>query len=176
MQEFLNPKAMLTPGVAGGMVMFLVNGLSVPFPELPPRYAALAISCVIAAIVVSADKLGWIQRGLYWVVNSLVIFVMGFGAASLGYEATAASASRGAGGYAVAAQRVETPSLVASAHAADDLKAAKPVGPAQPSAAEAEKLRLEVERLRLENERLIKAKEGAAKPPPQQQPGFFRKW
>jgi len=35
MKEFINPKSMLTPGLADSLMMFLVNGIAVPFPEIP---------------------------------------------------------------------------------------------------------------------------------------------
>jgi hypothetical protein len=44
MQDFLNPKSMLTPGVTRTFMMFLVNGLLGQFPELSPRFTALGIS------------------------------------------------------------------------------------------------------------------------------------
>src|SRR5438132_6638421 len=90
--EFLNPKSMTTPGLAGATIMFLVNGLSVPFPELSPRYAALGLSFAVGALVFKADGLKLGERFLYWVLNSLVIFVVGFGTASLAHKATATPA------------------------------------------------------------------------------------
>lgn len=93
MNEFLNPKSMVTPGVAGGVLTFLVNGLAQPFPEFEARYLALALSFVIGGIVIlSAARMKVAERVAYWVLNSLVIFVVGFGTNHLGREATLASA------------------------------------------------------------------------------------
>jgi hypothetical protein len=89
MNEFLNPKSMVTPGVAGGVLTFLVNGLAQPFPELPVRFMALALSFVIgAAVILSAAKMAIAERVAYWVLNSLIIFVVGFGTNHLGREVT----------------------------------------------------------------------------------------
>ena len=182
MKEFLNPKSMLTPGVAGGTMMFLVNGLSAPFPELPVRYVALALSFLIGAVVFNAANLKLVERAVYWVLNSLVIFVVGFGAASIGYEASRGPVASGA--TVPVAERVVPAWLVASAYAAEEpgmTKGGKPSGAAakkgvewsRAAAAEAEKLKVELEALRIENERLKKANKAADKPGAQQ---FFRKW
>ena len=52
MNDFLNPKSMRTPGVAGSLMMFLVNGLASQFPELPARYLALCLSFLLGSIVI----------------------------------------------------------------------------------------------------------------------------
>src|SRR6266404_600519 len=91
MDDFLNPKSMATPGVAGALIMFLVNGLSVPFPDLPARYMALGLSFVAGTVVFGAAKLGIVHRFAFWVLNSLIIFVVGYGSAALGHNATAAA-------------------------------------------------------------------------------------
>ncbi len=167
MNEFLNPKSMLTPGVAGATMMFLVNGLAQPFPELPERYVALALSFAIGTVAFSAKSIGLVQRGIFWVLNSLVIFVVGFGTANLGHEAVTRSAASGMSVFAV---------LVPVVHAADELQ--PPKAPKQPSAAAAKPAHVpqaaELEALRRENERLkAAAKEGVK---PDSQGTFFRKW
>ncbi|MDD2463564.1 MAG: hypothetical protein PHI97_06165 [Desulfobulbus sp.] len=97
MNEFLNPKSMLTPGVAGSLMMFLVNGIGCQFPELPMRYAALFLSFLIGSVVWFSELEGrapMVQKGIYWVLNSLVIFVVGFGTANLAADATAGAPSK----------------------------------------------------------------------------------
>ena len=92
MNEFLNPKSMLTPGVAGSLMMFLVNGIGCQFPELSMRYIALLLSFLIGSVVWFSELEGrapMLQKGIYWVLNSLVIFVVGFGTANLAADATA---------------------------------------------------------------------------------------
>ena len=86
MKDFINPKSMLTPGVAGSLMMFLVNGVTLQFPEIPIRFLALFLSFLIGAIVWASEtegKLAVVQKAIYWVLNSLIIFVVGFGAANL---------------------------------------------------------------------------------------------
>jgi len=92
MQEFINPKSMLTPGVAGSLMMFLVNGIAFQFPEISLRWLALSLSLLIGAIVWFSDTGGKsvvLQRAVYWILNSLVIFVVGFGTAHLATDVTA---------------------------------------------------------------------------------------
>ncbi len=190
MKEFLNPKSMVTPGVAGATMMFLVNGLSVPFPDLPARYVALGLSFMIGLLVVNAVKLKLLERGVYWVLNSLVIFVVGFGANSLGHDATTSSIAPRTGPSAAAVAW-----LIPAARASDDdhpsaaakpkLKpAAKPLHPdggaAGPVPAEGglrqenESQRLQIEQLKRENEALIQQKSPAPKASPER--SFFKKW
>jgi hypothetical protein len=172
MNEFLNPKSMLTPGVAGSLMMFLVNGIGVQFPELPMRYLALFLSFLIGSIVWFSDIRGrapMAQKGIYWVLNSLVIFVVGFGTANL-----AADASSGAPPKTPHALNLLSPT---SAHA--DQTA--------PTRAQVQALTDKLARERAENERLKEELEAAqcsqeaAPPPPApketpKQQQFFKRW
>src|SRR5919109_4759486 len=92
MNDFLNPKSMLTPGIAGSVTMFIVNGLAIPFPDLPSRYVALALSFALGALALHAAKMTLIERVAYWFVNSLIIFVVGFGTNHLARQASSSSA------------------------------------------------------------------------------------
>jgi hypothetical protein len=77
MNEFLNPKSMSTPGAAGALMMLMANALCSNFPECPFRYVALILSFAIGAVVFAASTMKVWERGIYWVVNSLIIFSMG---------------------------------------------------------------------------------------------------
>lgn len=87
MQDFLNPKSMLTPGLAGSLLMFLVNGIACQFPEIEPRYTALLLSFLIGGSLIMSTKMlvnaRIIEKSLYWVLNSIIIFVVGFGSANI---------------------------------------------------------------------------------------------
>ena len=95
MKEFINPKSMLTPGLAGSLMMFLVNGIAVPFPEIPSRYVALFLSFLIGASIIWFSEIEGksqvLQKAMYWVLNSLVILVVGFGATNLAADVTSAT-------------------------------------------------------------------------------------
>jgi hypothetical protein len=83
MKEFLNPKSMLTPGVAGAVTMLISNTLWFQF-ELPQKWTALTVSFLLGLIVVAADLPVW-QRLAYWVINSLIIFSVGAGTSAVGH-------------------------------------------------------------------------------------------
>jgi uncharacterized membrane protein YkvI len=86
--EFLNSKSMLTPGVAGAMVMLIANSLGQQF-DLPLRWTALVLAFVMGTIVF-ADKtaLAW-QRAILYLLNSLLIFSIAVGSNTLGKSVTA---------------------------------------------------------------------------------------
>ena len=185
MNDFLNPKSMLTPGVAGSLMMFLVNGIATQFPELPARYLALFLSFLLGSIVWFAEVEGrarMVQKAVYWVLNSLLIFVIGFGTTHLAAEATAGPAPAGA-------PHVGTLFAPARACAATGDGAA--VG-ALPPPAQLRELQDRLARERAENERLRRELEAATqcapestppppppapedrRPAPQEQ--FFKRW
>ncbi len=83
MDEFLNPKSMLTPGVAGSLTMTIANALALVFPTTPPASVALGVAFLIGLIVMNA-KLSLSQRLCFWVLNSLVIFSAAVGTNTLG--------------------------------------------------------------------------------------------
>lgn len=93
MNEFLNPKSMATPGAAGALMMLIANAVCNNFPEFPFRYVALGLSFVIGAVVFSASTMKIWERGIYWVVNSLIIFSMGVGATNIAANVAAKQAS-----------------------------------------------------------------------------------
>lgn len=173
MNEFLNPKSMLTPGVAGSLMMFLVNGIGCQFPELSMRYLALGISFLIGSVVWFSEIKGrapMVQKGIYWVLNSLVIFVVGFGTSNLAADATAGPHPPPQVGYFL---------MTTEAQAAGD-----DVTP--PTPAELQALNEKLARERAENERLQRElqqsqRQAAPSPPPQRpQPPpkeqFFKRW
>ena len=87
-KEFLNPKATLTPGIAGSLAMVAANGMWVGF-GLPQAWTALVVS-VLCAILLAAGAAAPIwQRVIYVVLNALVIFSVGLGTNGLGSRATA---------------------------------------------------------------------------------------
>jgi uncharacterized membrane protein len=83
MNEFLNPKSMMTPGVAGSLMMLLANTICAWFPEVTFRYVALFLSFVIGSVVLAAAGMKLWERGVYWCVNSLIIFSMGVGSSNI---------------------------------------------------------------------------------------------
>ena len=93
--EFLQPKAMLTPGIAGGVTMLIANALWVAF-SLPPRWTSLVLSFVVGLLVFVAKGgvPGW-QRAVYYVLNSLIIFSVSIGTNYVGVGLTQPPAQQG---------------------------------------------------------------------------------
>jgi len=85
--EFLNPKSMLTPGAAGSLTMLIANTLWFTF-SLPQRYSALAVSFLFALIVLAAHNLSLLQRLAFYVLNALIIFAVAIGTNAAGLAAT----------------------------------------------------------------------------------------
>jgi hypothetical protein len=96
-KDFLNPKSMLTPGIAGGITMLIGNTLWVQF-GLQPKWAGLVISFVLALLVFTTIEIVLWQRVAYWLLNSLIIFSVGLGANSLGATSVAGTKIGTSGG------------------------------------------------------------------------------
>src|SRR5438270_11070921 len=87
-EEFLQPKAMLTPGIAGGVTMLIANALWVAF-SLPPRWTALGLSFLLGLLVfVGTPRAPVWQRAVYYLLNSLIIFSVSIGTNSVGVGLT----------------------------------------------------------------------------------------
>jgi hypothetical protein len=89
MKEFLNAKSMATPGIAGAVAMLITNTLVQQF-ELPGKWIALGLSFLLGTLVFSDRSSAIWQRGLLYVLNSLIIFAMAVGTNATGRAATAA--------------------------------------------------------------------------------------
>jgi hypothetical protein len=98
MDEFLNPKSMLTPGVAGALSVMITGSLVSQF-GLPGSWTALVISFLIGTIVWLNQQVPILQRILFYVLNSLVIFSVAVGVNEAGRavsrEPVAVEQSRG---------------------------------------------------------------------------------
>lgn len=105
--DFLNPKSMLTPGLAGSMTMVITNALVTHFGASPP-HTALIISALFGAIVFAAVRTALWLRGVLYILNSLLIFSIALGTNQLGVNVATAS-----GPAAGAADAVDTPASAA---------------------------------------------------------------
>ena len=87
-EEFLQPKAMLTPGIAGGVTMLIANALWVAF-SLPPRWTSLVLSFLLGLLVfVATTRVPVWQRVVYYLLNSLIIFSVSIGTNYVGVGVT----------------------------------------------------------------------------------------
>ncbi len=85
MDDFLKPESMITPGVAGAITMTISNTLWLQF-GLQQRWSALALSFAFGALVFAATRMPVWQRGVYYVLNSLIIFSAAAGGNYIGYQ------------------------------------------------------------------------------------------
>ena len=83
MNEFLNPKSMVTPGAAGAMTMMIANTISLHFGS-QPAYYGLPLSFVFGLLVFITKEIQVWQRLIYYFINSLIIFSIGFGGGNIG--------------------------------------------------------------------------------------------
>jgi hypothetical protein len=85
-KEFLNPSSMLTPGLAGGMTMAITNVLSGQFGIAPggTAYAGLGLSFLFGLLVWVNEDVPRVKKAVYYVLNSLVIFVVAVGSNTVG--------------------------------------------------------------------------------------------
>lgn len=90
--DFLNPNSMITPGAAGGATMIITNTLCSQFEVLPANITALVLSFLFGSLTFVYSA-GVLQRAVYLVINSLIIFVMAYGSNTIGMSATKRSAS-----------------------------------------------------------------------------------
>jgi hypothetical protein len=112
MNEFLNPKSMVTPGVAGAMVMLIANAIVSQFPEAPFRWVITTLSFLVGTVVFYAVAMPIVQRFAFWAVNSLIIFSVGIGTSTV-----AANVQHGAAIAASSTVGVVLDMLLPSAHA-----------------------------------------------------------
>lgn len=75
---------MLTPGVAGSLTMMITNALAVNF-EMSRAWTGLVLSFVFGLLVLVSSK-ALLQRFVYYVLNSLVIFCVAVGANGIGTQ------------------------------------------------------------------------------------------
>ncbi len=131
--EFLNPNSMMTPGAAGAFTMVITNTLCQQFAPLPLNYTGLAVSLMFGAMVFGYGA-SLITRLMYFVINSLIIFVVAFGSNAIG-ERIAKGPEQGAGaGKTAALQSLQTDQGQSATYniASADKSAEKPPPPKKP--------------------------------------------
>ena len=90
LDEFLNPKSMLTPGLAGGVVMLISGTLWKSF-GMPTDITSLGLSFLLGILVFSTGNAILIHKCIYYFINSLIIFCVATGAGVTGAGITQAS-------------------------------------------------------------------------------------
>lgn len=86
-EDFIHSRAMLTPGIAGGLVTGITATLSGQF-RLPVGPTALVLSFFVALVVFGDTKVSRLERLILYVLNSLIVFSMSVGTNNIGAAVT----------------------------------------------------------------------------------------
>ena len=86
MDEFINSKAMITPGVAGTSVIMVTGSLVSQF-DIPGNWVALILSFLLGMAVWSDDSVVMPNKLVLYVLNSLIIFTVANGINAAALEA-----------------------------------------------------------------------------------------
>lgn len=73
--DFLNPRSMLTPGIAGSVVMVIANTLWVEF-MLPQKWTALVLSFILIIPILMRFSASMIENIIYFMFNGLIVFAL----------------------------------------------------------------------------------------------------
>ena len=86
MEEYLNSKAMIAPGVAGATTTTIAGTMASVF-GWPGSYTALIVSFLLGVIVFSDKNVPFLQRLVLYLVNSMIIFTVAVGLNTAGAAA-----------------------------------------------------------------------------------------
>lgn len=75
LSDFLNPRSMLTPGVAGSLVMLIANTLWVQF-MVPQKWSALTLSFLLIIPILIKCTASLFEYVIYFVFNGLIVFAL----------------------------------------------------------------------------------------------------
>jgi len=87
MNDFLNSRSMLTPGMAGLTTTMITGTLASVF-GVRGDITGLAVSFFLGLLVWYDTKVAWNKRLLLYIVNSIVIFTVATGINQAGVAAT----------------------------------------------------------------------------------------
>lgn len=73
LNDFLNPRSMLTPGVAGMVIMGISNTLWVSF-SIPKTWSSLLLSFLLAILVSRKFTAALYEKAIFIIFNTLIIF------------------------------------------------------------------------------------------------------
>jgi len=91
MDEFLRSKPMLTPGMAGGATTMITGTLVSQF-GLPGDTTGLVVSFVLGLLVWADKTVPFLQRMLYYIINSIIIYAVAVGLNQAGVAITKSKA------------------------------------------------------------------------------------
>jgi hypothetical protein len=81
--EFLNPKSMVAPGIAGATTMAITNAVALNF-DLSRPWLGLIVSGLFAAAAVAYAQLRLTEKFFFGALNTLIIFSVALGTNNFG--------------------------------------------------------------------------------------------
>ena len=73
MNDFLDPKSMITPGISGGVIMVISNTLWMQF-SLPKVFSSIVLSFLLVTLIISKFPAPIWEKSIYFIFNGLIIF------------------------------------------------------------------------------------------------------
>jgi hypothetical protein len=83
MNDFLNGKSMITPGVAGALVLVISNTAFTQF-GIPSKWSSLILSFLLGTLVFAGTVGALWQKGVLYLLNSAIIFSVAVGTNQVG--------------------------------------------------------------------------------------------
>lgn len=125
--DFLNPRSMLTPGIAGSVVMVIANTLWIEF-SLPQKWSALILSFLLIVPILIKFAASWVENVIYFTFNGLIVFALAVNTNFAGRKLQDISISSTNSNKTVISQRLSTAfkiSLASSSPIDDEAKIKK---------------------------------------------------
>jgi len=101
MDEFIKSKPMLASGILGATTTMITGAMASQF-GLPGNITALVVSFILCTLVFTDQSLPYLQRGIFYFINSMIVFTTAVGINAAGVAATQTSQTRG----------VDTPKMI----------------------------------------------------------------
>ena len=105
--DFLEPRSMVTPGALGALAMTATNAFCNNFNFLDPGYVGLALSFGFGLTAI-IKKASYLERAVFYVLNSIIIFSVAFGTNQVGKRIQNAGAARTAAYVIISAAHAQT--------------------------------------------------------------------
>jgi hypothetical protein len=87
MNEFLNGKSMITPGVAGAVVILISNTAFTQF-GISAKWCSLILSFLLGTLVFAGTLAPLWQKAIFYLLNSAIIFAVAVGTNQVGTRLT----------------------------------------------------------------------------------------
>ncbi len=87
MDDFLKSKSMLTPAMAA-LAVTMTSGVLAGQFGLPGKWTGLVISFILGLVVFADGETPFVQRILFYLINSITIYTMAIGINQAGIAAT----------------------------------------------------------------------------------------